>query len=149
MPTTCFDDPKQILGSEICVVSLSKDGQGEIDLLSSTPRNDDQRCPTERPYIRYHQRRSRARKAVCAEHREVRFRRSSLCVQQVSESWNQGGAVIRYEEVHPHAYHSAFDSKSGLPRYIAFYNLRRRHRSLDARTPDHVYFTLSPLAAAA
>jgi hypothetical protein len=38
MPSTCFDDPEQILGLEACVASLSKDAQGEIDLLSSTPR---------------------------------------------------------------------------------------------------------------
>jgi putative transposase len=48
-----------------------------------------------------------------------------------------------------HAYDSVSDAKAGLTRYVAFYNERRPHRSLDGRTPDHVYFTTSSLAAAA
>jgi putative transposase len=57
--------------------------------------------------------------------------------------------TIKYEEVYLRAYDGVSEAKASLTRYIAFYNERRPHRSLDGRTPDHVYFTLSPLAAAA
>lgn len=57
---------------------------------------------------------------------------------------------IKYEEVYLRAYESVSQAKFHLARYIAFYNERRPHSSLDGRTPDHVYFTsLPPLAAAA
>jgi hypothetical protein len=47
MATTCFDDPKQILDSETCVASLSKDAHGQIDLRSSTSRDcKEPRCVT-------------------------------------------------------------------------------------------------------
>jgi hypothetical protein len=38
MPTTCFDDPEQILSSQTCVSSLSKDAHGETELRSSASR---------------------------------------------------------------------------------------------------------------
>ena len=57
--------------------------------------------------------------------------------------------TIKYEEVYLHGYDTVSDAKAGLARYIAFYNARRPHRALDGRTPDHVYFTSSPLAVAA
>lgn len=57
--------------------------------------------------------------------------------------------TIKYEEVYLHAYDSVSDARNGLARYVAFYNARRPHRSLDGRTPDHMYFMSSPLAAAA
>lgn len=57
---------------------------------------------------------------------------------------------IKYEEVYLRAYDTVSEAKASLGRYIAFYNARRPHSSLDGRTPDHVYFTsLPPLAAAA
>lgn len=57
---------------------------------------------------------------------------------------------IKYEEVYLRAYDTVSEAKASLGRYIAFYNSRRPHSSLDGRTPDHVYFTsLPPLAAAA
>ena len=57
--------------------------------------------------------------------------------------------TIKYEEVYLHAYDTVSDAKLHLTRYIGFYNERRPHRSLGGRTPDHVYFTSSLLAAAA
>ena len=56
---------------------------------------------------------------------------------------------LKYEEVYLHAYDSVADAKSGIGKYLSFYNSRRPHSSLDRRTPDHVYFDSQPLAAAA
>ena len=56
---------------------------------------------------------------------------------------------IKYEEVYLHAYDSVTAARTGITRYLAFYNTRRPHQSLDGRTPDTVYFNHPPLAAAA
>jgi len=56
---------------------------------------------------------------------------------------------IKYEEVYLHAYDSVSAAKAGIERYVRFYNSRRPHQALDRRTPDTVYFTSLPLAAAA
>ena len=54
---------------------------------------------------------------------------------------------IKYEEVYLRAYESAAEAKQFIGHYITFcvcdptgYNQRRTHSSLDARTPDAVYF---------
>jgi putative transposase len=51
---------------------------------------------------------------------------------------------IKYEEVYLHAYDSVGHAKAGLARYIAFYNARRPHSSLDKLTPDEFYFATLP-----
>ena len=56
---------------------------------------------------------------------------------------------IKYEEVYLHAYESVSAARSGIGRYIEFFNTRRPHSSLDRCTPDEVYFDSLPLAAAA
>ena len=56
---------------------------------------------------------------------------------------------IKYEEVYLHAYDSVSAAKAGIERYVRFYNSRRPHKALDRRTPDTVYFSSLPLAAAA
>src|SRR5271156_2824251 len=56
---------------------------------------------------------------------------------------------VKYEEVYLHAYDSVAEARSGLGRYLTFYNSRRPHSSLDARTPDDAYFNHVPLLAAA
>jgi putative transposase len=56
---------------------------------------------------------------------------------------------IKYEEVYLHAYDSVSAAKAGITRYVSFYNSRRPHKALDRRTPDVVYFSSLPLAAAA
>jgi putative transposase len=56
---------------------------------------------------------------------------------------------VKYEEVYLHAYASVAEARAGLGRYLNFYNGRRPHSSLGARTPDQVYFTQKPLLAAA
>lgn len=57
---------------------------------------------------------------------------------------------IKYEEVYLHAYKTVSDARLGIGRYLAFYNSRRPHSSLDRKTPDQVYFKQPqtiPLAA--
>ena len=39
--------------------------------------------------------------------------------------------------------------RARLGRYLTFYNSRRPHSSLDARTPDDAYFNHAPVLAAA
>jgi putative transposase len=47
---------------------------------------------------------------------------------------------IKYEEVYLHAYDSVSEARSGLERYMTFYNHIRPHSMLDGSTPDEVYF---------
>jgi putative transposase len=47
---------------------------------------------------------------------------------------------VKYEEVYLRAYDSVSAARASLGRYLSFYNGRRPHSSLDARTPDHAYF---------
>ena len=47
---------------------------------------------------------------------------------------------IKYEEVYLHAYNGVNEAKSGLERYLTFYNQHRPHSKLDRLTPDEVYF---------
>jgi putative transposase len=56
---------------------------------------------------------------------------------------------VNYEEEYLRAYDSVADARACLGRYLTFYNIRRRHSSLDARTPDHADFNHAPLLAAA
>ena len=52
---------------------------------------------------------------------------------------------VKYEEVYLKAYDSAGEARASIGRYLAFYNGRRPHSSLDGRTPDQAYFTNQPL----
>jgi putative transposase len=56
---------------------------------------------------------------------------------------------VKYEEVYLRAYESVAHARASLGRYIDFYNAKRPHSSLDARTPDQAYFNREPLARAA
>ena len=47
---------------------------------------------------------------------------------------------IKYEEIYLHAYDTVSEARSGIGRYIQFFNNRRPHSSLQAQTPDQVYF---------
>jgi putative transposase len=51
---------------------------------------------------------------------------------------------IKYDEVYLHAYDSVSAAKHGLARYLAFYNQRRPHSSLDRKTPDEFYYENLP-----
>ena len=56
---------------------------------------------------------------------------------------------VKYEEVYLRAYDSVAEARASLGRYLAFYNAKRPHSSLGARTPDQAYFNHQPLARAA
>jgi putative transposase len=47
---------------------------------------------------------------------------------------------VKYEEVYLRAYDSVSEAKARLGAYLAFYNARRPHQSLDGKTPDAIYF---------
>src|SRR5271170_2230942 len=47
---------------------------------------------------------------------------------------------VKYEEVYLRAYDSVAHARASLGRYLDFYNRKRPHSSLDARTPDQAYF---------
>lgn len=58
--------------------------------------------------------------------------------------------TIKYEEVYLRAYDSVSAARGSLRRYLAFYNGRRPHSSLDGKTPDQAYLTPSrPIPVAA
>ena len=56
---------------------------------------------------------------------------------------------IKYEEVYLRAYDTVSEARTSIGRYLAFYNGRRPHSSLDRQTPDQAYFNRPPQAAAA
>jgi putative transposase len=56
---------------------------------------------------------------------------------------------VKYEEVYLRAYDSVGAARVSIGRYLDFYNRKRPHSSLDARTPDHAYFGHLPQVAAA
>jgi putative transposase len=51
---------------------------------------------------------------------------------------------VKYEEVYLRAYDSVSDARASLGRYLAFYNGRRPHSSLGARTPEQAYLDHLP-----
>jgi len=56
---------------------------------------------------------------------------------------------VKYEEVYLRAYDSVGEARASISRYLDFYNRKRPHSSLDARTPDQAYFDRMPQIAAA
>jgi putative transposase len=56
---------------------------------------------------------------------------------------------VKYEEVYLRAYDSVAEARASIGRYLDFYNGKRPHSSLDARTPDRAYLDHLPHAAAA
>jgi putative transposase len=56
---------------------------------------------------------------------------------------------VKYEEVYLRAYDSVAEARASIGRYLDFYNRKRPHSSLGARTPDQAYFDHMPLARAA
>lgn len=51
---------------------------------------------------------------------------------------------IKYEEVYLRAYETVSAARSGIGRYLEFYNGRRPHSTLDGNTPDEFYFRNLP-----
>ena len=56
---------------------------------------------------------------------------------------------VKYEEVYLKAYESVAEARASIGRYLDFYNRKRPHSSLGARTPDQAYFDRQPQAMAA
>jgi putative transposase len=56
---------------------------------------------------------------------------------------------VKYEEVYLHAYSAVSEARSSIGRYLSFYNGRRPHSSLGAKTPDQTYFDNLPVKMAA
>jgi putative transposase len=56
---------------------------------------------------------------------------------------------VKYEEVYLKAYDSVGEARASIGRYLDFFNRKRPHSSLDARTPDRAYFDHMPQVAAA
>ena len=56
---------------------------------------------------------------------------------------------VKYEEVYLRAYDSVGDARASLGRYLDFYNSRRPHSSLGARTPEQAYLDHLPQVLAA
>ena len=47
---------------------------------------------------------------------------------------------VKYEEVYLHAYGAVSEARTQIGRYLNFYNARRPHSSLGAKTPNQAYF---------
>jgi putative transposase len=56
---------------------------------------------------------------------------------------------VKYEHVYLHVYETVSEARRQIGSYFDFYNRRRPHSSLDGRTPDDVYFAITPLQHAA
>lgn len=56
---------------------------------------------------------------------------------------------VKYEEVYLHAYAGVSEARGSIGRYLGFYNGRRPHSSLAAKTPDQTYFDNLPVKMAA
>ncbi len=52
---------------------------------------------------------------------------------------------VKYEEVYLRAYDRVSDARASIGRYLAFFNGKRPHSSLDRRTPDEAYFDPLPI----
>lgn len=68
--------------------------------------------------------------------------RDNVVVERLSRS-------VKYEEVYLHAYAAVSEARVSIGRYLNFYNAKRPHSSLGARTPDQTYFDNLPMAMAA
>lgn len=56
---------------------------------------------------------------------------------------------VKYEEIYLRAYDTVGEARASIGRYLAFYNGRRPHSSLDRKTPDQAYFDRLLQSAAA
>jgi putative transposase len=56
---------------------------------------------------------------------------------------------VKYEEIYLRAYDTVSTARASIGQYLAFYNGRRPHSSLDRRTPDQAYFDKLPHPVAA
>lgn len=47
---------------------------------------------------------------------------------------------VKYENIYLNEYRNAGEARQGLTEYFKFYNEKRRHQSLDRKTPAQIYF---------
>ena len=60
------------------------------------------------------------------------------CIKQISYKGETG--TVKYENVYLNDYLNFNEAKIGLTNYFKFYNEKRRHQSLDYKTPANIYF---------
>ena len=48
--------------------------------------------------------------------------------------------TVKYENVYLNEYADINEASQGLNEYFTFYNEKRRHQSLDYKTPEQIYF---------
>ena len=48
--------------------------------------------------------------------------------------------TVKYEDVYPHGYETPREARSGISRFMAYYNHERPHSSLEYKTPEEVYW---------
>ena len=48
--------------------------------------------------------------------------------------------TVKYENIYLKSYQTIDEAREGLIEYFQFYNTKRRHQSLQDRTPEHVFF---------
>ena len=63
--------------------------------------------------------------------------------------WESAGLRCPAPLTYLRAYDTVAEARTLIGRYLDFYNRKRPHSSLAARTPDHAYFTRTPTAGAA
>jgi putative transposase len=56
---------------------------------------------------------------------------------------------VKYEEVYLRAYETVAEARRLIGQYLNFFNSKRPHSSLAARTPDYAYFARLPTVVAA
>ena len=61
------------------------------------------------------------------------YRRDDVFVEQLWKS-------IKYEEVYLYPFDTVGAARSGIGRYLEFYNMCRPHSALDGNTPEEFYF---------
>jgi putative transposase len=49
--------------------------------------------------------------------------------------------TLKYENIYLNNYEDYTEAYQGIEKYIVFYNQRRKHQSLDYKTPEQIYLT--------
>ena len=77
-------------------------------------------------------------------------------LKQVQHDGLSGNTLLRFPdrgacgcEEYLRAYGAVSEARDSIGRYLSFYNGKRPHSSLAAKTPDQTYFDNLPLAMAA
>jgi|GEM_PF-1624460 len=126
--------PSPPSSQELCYISRVCARQW-IRFWAIAPQNCDTE-PQYRPRQPVHQRRIH-RRAVGQRHRDQHGRQGIVARQRLCRAALAFGQI---EEVYLRAYDSVSEARTSIGRYLDFYNRKRPHSSLDARTPDRAYF---------